>query len=286
MMRFWLRAGQRFLGVCSIISFSILLLARAALGGTALPAIQHLPRTPEGWSVCQSDNFRIFHNQSREFAAQAAQAAEQAQAAALSKWFGPAKADRHFLFEIFLHANSADYTRATGVGAQTPGHSTVNRDGTRIVSVRIDVRCDVANLLTGVLPHEVTHAVVTMQFGEQRMPAWANEAMAVLAEPRPLIDRHLRNLPRHRQEGQLFRLPDLVAMKDYPAASRFGPFYSQSTSLVEFLANTKESTTFPLFVREGMRGDWQTALKKHYGWSFDELERQWQIHAFPQLAFR
>ncbi len=84
----------------------------------------------------------------------------------------------------------------------------------------------------------------------------------------------------------MFSLPELVAMKDYPAASRFGPFYSQSTSLVEFLANSKEPTIFPLFVRDGLRGDWQTALKKHYGWSFDELERRWRIHAFPDLASR
>ncbi len=281
MMQLRLRSKQWFLISCMII-----LLVGVAPAGEPSPSIQHLPRTPEGWSVAQSDNFRIFHNQSRDFAERAGLAAERANAAALKKWFGLARAEGACVCDIFLHANGSDYNRATGVSAQVPGHSTVNRDGSRIISVRIDIHCDVPNLLNGILPHEVTHAIIAVQFGEQRVPAWANEAMAVLAEPRPLIDRHLRNLPRHRQEGQMFRLPELVAMKDYPAASRFGPFYSQSTSLVEFLANAKEPTIFPLFVRDGLRSDWQTALKEHYGWSFDELERRWRIHAFPDLASR
>jgi hypothetical protein len=281
MMELCFRSGQ-----CCLVFCAIFFLVRPIQAGDTSPPIQHLPRTSDGWSVAQSENFRVLHKQSRDFAEQAAHAAERAQAAALKKWFGSPKTEGLFVCEIFLHATGADYNRATGVSAQVPGHSTVNRDGGRIISVRVDVHCDVANLLIGVLPHEVTHAVVATQFGPQRVPPWANEAMAVLSETRPLIDKHLRNLPRHRQEGQLFRLPEMVAMKEYPTASRFGPFYSQSTSLVEFLANAKESTTFPQFVREGLESDWETALKKHYGWSFDELERRWRIHAFPDIASR
>ena len=55
------------------------------------------------------------------------------------------------------------------------------------------------------LPHEATHVVLAGQFGDQPVPRWADEGMAVLTEPRDKIDRHLRNLPALPARGPALR---------------------------------------------------------------------------------
>ena len=105
--------------------------------------------------------------------------------------------------------------------------------------------------------------------------------MAVLTEPRDKIDRHLRNLPRHNQEGQLFPVRQLMQMKDYPDARYIGPFYAQSVSLVEFLTDRQGPQVFSQFVREGLRSDYESALQRYYQYrNFEELERDWRQHVF------
>jgi hypothetical protein len=149
-----------------------------------------------------------------------------------------------------------------------------------VLSRRIDVRCDANNLFVAVLPHEVTHAVLAGRFGEQQVPIWAGEAMAVLSESREVIDRHLRNLPLCRDEEQLFLIAQLVELKDYPHPRYLRPYYAQSVSLVELLISEKGPPTFTRFLRDGLRHGYETALQRHYGWNFDQLERRWRLYAF------
>src|SRR5207248_1008271 len=51
-------------------------------------AVRHLPGRGDGWLVAESANFRIFHNQSPEFAERVAGVAERTRAAVQQKWFG------------------------------------------------------------------------------------------------------------------------------------------------------------------------------------------------------
>jgi hypothetical protein len=248
-----------------------------------LLAVRHLGRSTAGWAVAETANFRVFHNQSPQLAEQAAQVAERTRWAMQRKWFGANGPDWNPKCELFLHATASDYNRVTGAPGGSPGHSSFHLESGRVVSRRIDLHCDNPNMLLAVLPHETTHTVLAGNFGDKPVPRWVDEGVAVLTEPRDKVELHLRNLPRHRQERQLFPVSQLMQMNDYPEPRAVGPFYAESVSLVEFLASQKEPQVFTQFVREGMRTGYEAALQRYYGYqSFNDLEARWVQHAFGE----
>jgi hypothetical protein len=236
-----------------------------------------------GWWVAETANFRIFHRQDADAARAAARIAEQTRGKMYHKWFRAAGQGWEPRCHVFLHSRSSGYFREAGFPSALPGISSIQTDSGRIISRRIDLDCDNPDLLPAVLPHEVTHIVLWSWFGQKGLPQWVNEGIAVLTEPRDRIERHLRNLPRHRNQGELFALEKLMNSREYPDRHFLGAFYAQSVSLVDFLARTKGPETFARFVREGTRWGFDSASKRYYGWSLDELEREWQHHAFRRL---
>jgi hypothetical protein len=200
----------------------------------------------------------------------------------LARWFEDKAETWSPRCDLYLHPTAQGYTRSPGgPPASSPGHSTISLDSGRVISRRIDVRCDDPNMLTGVLPHETTHVVLAGRFGQHHVPRWADEGMAVLSEPRDRINLHLRNLPSHRRDGTLFTIGQLMRMAEYPEAKLIGPFYAQSVSVVEFLCKKKGHQTFTRFLREGLDTGYEKALKRAYGYSdFAELDRDWQQYAF------
>ena len=107
-------------------------------------------------------------------------------AAAERKWFGEEPSRWTPKCLIFLYPNADFYARQTGKNQDSPGHSTLKWDiqpGAHRRR-RIDLHCDVADMLTHVLPHETTHAVLIGRFGRHLLPRWADEGMAILSEPR------------------------------------------------------------------------------------------------------
>ena len=244
--------------------------------------VRHTPR-PQGqqWAVCETANFRIFHNQSREVAERAARIAEATRVTAAKKWFGEPAPAWEARCDIYLHATAQDYSLATKQPPQLAGHSSFGNQGGRVVSRRIDLHCDDPNLFVGVLPHEATHVVLAGRFGDRMLPHWADEGMAVLSEPRERIDLHLHNLPQHQAGGELFPVAELVQMDNYPDGRRIGAFYAESVSLVEFLSKEKGYAVFAQFMREGLQGGYEAALQKNYGiTNFDDLQQRWQRYAF------
>jgi hypothetical protein len=246
----------------------------------AAVAVRHLDRPTNGWAVAETTNFRVYHNQPRELVERAAQVAEATRTEMLRKWFGekddawPQKCD------LFLCATAHEYARVGEAPATSPGHSAINVDG-RVVTRRMFMHCDNPNMLIAVLPHETTHCVLAGKFGDKPVPRWADEGMAVLTEPREQIDRHLRNLPKHSQERQLFYLRDLVRLEEYPEPRRVGAFYAQSVSVVDFLTKQKGPQEFAKFLNDGMYGNYEDALRKHYGFQdFQEMEQHWRRFAF------
>ena len=184
--------------------------------------------------------------------------------------------------EIYLYATAEDYSLATGQPPQVAGHSSFDVRRTAASSRRrIDIHCDDPNAFVGVLPHETTHVVLAGRFGDRRLPHWADEGMAVLAEPRDRIDLHLRNLPRHRRDDELFPVAELMQMDGYPDGRRIGSFYAESVSLVAFLSAEKGSKVFADFLRDGLKDGYESALKSDYGINgFDDLQERWQRYAF------
>jgi hypothetical protein len=264
-------------------------------GPTAAPAVapanppevtvRHLDRQLEGWDVAETTNFRIFHNQQRPLAEKVAQVAEATRLSMATKWLGEAGTDWTPRCDVYLHATGQDYSKATGVPANSPGHSTIRSEGGRVVGRRIDLHRDDENMLIAVLPHESTHVVLAGRFGEFPVPRWADEGVAVLSEPRDKIERHLRNLPQYRQDNTLLGVREVLQMNDYPNPRFISAFYAQSVSVVEFLTREKGPQTFSAFVKDGLSGGYEAALRKHYGMqSFDELEQRWRKHAFAEAV--
>jgi hypothetical protein len=248
-------------------------------------ALRDLGRTSQGWLVVESANFRIYHNQTRDFVEQVARTAERTRADMFRKWFGATPEPWSPRCDLYLHATAQDYTRATQVPGSSPGHSSFQIDGGRVISRCIHLHCDHPDLLIAVLPHETTHVVLAGSFGDRPVPRWADEGAAVLTEPRDKIERHLRNLPRYGQDHQLFPLRQLVQMTDYPPGPQVGAFYAQSVSFVEYLTQEKGPQVFTQFVRDGLRSGFDSALQRYYGYrSFDELEQRWRAHAFSSVT--
>jgi hypothetical protein len=265
---------------------------RSSQVSTTTPAVEQPPpvqvrhtKRVQGseWAIVDTPNFRIYHNLDEETATQAARTAEAARSTAFRKWFGNDGGVWNPRCDLYLHANGQVYASSTGQSAECPGHSSVGQSGERIYSRKIDIHVDAANWMTGVLPHETTHVVIAGHFGPRPVPRWADEGMAVLSEPRELVQRHLRNLPQHRQDQQLFAFRELLTLDNYPSPRQVGAFYAQSVSLVDYLSRQPGGPQeFSNFLRDGLRDGYDASLKKHYGLnSLQELQGYWTRYAFP-----
>ncbi len=87
-----------------------------------------------------------------------------------------------------------------------------------------------------ILPHEVTHVVLADLFPSQQIPRWADEGMAVLAEPHSEQRLRAADLDKPLTSGQLFKLNELMVM-DYPDGKYWSLYYAQSVSLTRFLVD-------------------------------------------------
>ena len=249
--------------------------------------VKHTPRQGDRWGMAETMHFRVMHLQSREVGEKVARVAEAARLASARKWLGEPLAAWPTRCDIYVYNTAEDYARARNQSPQCPGHSTMPMEGDRVLSRRIDVHCDDPNYAIGVLPHEVTHVVLAGRFPGP-LPRWADEGMAVLSEPRDRVERHLRNLPNHAQQEQLFNIGQLMQLDNYPEPARVGAFYAQSVSLVDYLTNLRGPVVFSQFLAEGMRGNsYEAALQKHYKLkSYEDLHASWQRHAFGDEAAR
>ena len=247
----------------------------------AATAVRHFDQPSNGWLAAESASFIVFHNQKRELAEKTIQVAERTRAIMQQKWFSEPGPEWNPKCEIYLYGTGQEYSQATSVPANSPGHSDMRSDNTRVLSRRIYLHCDDPSMIVAVLPHETTHVVLAGRFGEFQVPRWADEGVAVLSEPREKIERHLRNLPQFRQDQQLFGVKQLLTLNDYPDPRYIGPFYAQSVSVVEFLSREKGTQTFTLFLRDGLRRGYEAALREHYGFQdFNEFEQRWRRYAF------
>lgn len=238
-----------------------------ALGGPLLEmSVHHLPNQIQGWQVAETAYFRIFHNQHRGLVEQAATIAERTRVEVLHKWFdGEGEAWRNKC-DIYLHATADAYTRATGVPGHSPGHSRIESDirsGT-VVKRRMELRCDHPDLLTAVLPHEVTHMVLAGQFGSHAVPRWVDEGVAVLSEPPHKVEQQRRNLGRVLKQREQIPLRKLMEQDDFPSSRQLTAFFAQSVTLVEFLMGLRGPVVFSQFVRDALSSGYENALRRHY----------------------
>jgi tetratricopeptide (TPR) repeat protein len=237
----------------------------------------------QGWKRAESQNFRLTHTQEPAYAEQLLQAAEQQRAAAFAKWGAAFSGPWQPVCEVVLHPDAATYAKVTKQSTSSPGHASIRTVNGKVVSRRLDLRADNPDLGSVTLPHEVTHVVLGDLFADTTLPRWADEGMAVLAEPRSQVDRYLKTMVRLRREGKLVPLAQILTKPEYPDAASVTVFYVESVSVVEFLVNQKGPASFAAFVRDSADG-LDAALQKHYGLrDVATLQDHWLRATFTEI---
>src|SRR5260370_18209936 len=231
----------------------------------AVHEYRDLGRNAQGWFVGETTNFLVYHVQSQDLARKTAEIAEQTSTRMYNKWFGRVASDWSPKCQIFLYPTSQDYCRATGVPGGSPGHSSFNLDGGRVMGRQIDLHCeDPDNMLSAVLPHETTHVVLAGNFGDHVVPRCVDEVVAVLTEPHDKVLRHLVKLPGFYRNRQLLGVRQLVHMDDYPDPRSIDAFYAESVSLVEFLSKQRGPEIFTQFFRDGLQNAYQPPFHPYH----------------------
>jgi hypothetical protein len=230
-----------------------------------------------GWLVADSAHFRIFYMDSFTRAKQVLDIAEKTRTKVIEKWLDkdaePQWKDRCW---IVVHPNAQSYSTATRIPVNSPGHTDINVDGTKVISLAVYLHADEANMESHILPHEVTHATIAGQFGAKQIPRWADEGVAVLSEPEDRIKSLCGKLPDHYAGGLAFKAGELMRLKDYPDYN-VDTFYAQSVSLVKYLTELKDGQTFAKFMRNAEVHGYDAALKAYYDFdSCDALDRDWK----------
>jgi hypothetical protein len=172
----------------------------------------------------------------------------------------------------------ASYLREVGGGGKnTLGSSLTKTESRRIVSRRIDLRGDVSDPLAAALPHELTHVILADAFAGEELPRWADEGMAMQADPPSKLAGHNRDLDAAIAAQRVFHVGELFAKQEYPTADGRTVFYGESASLVSFLVARRPPSEFVRFIRQSNTSGYSAALRDVYGIeSVASLERQWR----------
>ncbi len=242
------------------------------------PAPTPMPMTPIAWSrqPVESANFVVIHvEKDRALAERAVREAEATREAQVKRWGAGSEAWTPRC-EIILFPTARDFARETLQPPDSPGVSTMGMTGGKIVLRRVNLRTDHPAMVSAILPHEVTHVVLADLFPEQQIPRWADEGMAVLAEPRSEQATRAADLDEPLRSGRVFRAGDLMSMTQYPKPEFWSLYYAQSVSLTRFLVETGSPAQFIRFVQQSQQTGIEPALKQVYSISsFAELQSRW-----------
>jgi hypothetical protein len=168
--------------------------------------------------------------------------------------------------DVVVHPQVTEYVQALGPGSeQTTGCATIRLDGGRVVLRRIDLRADGAEWNTEVLPHELTHVVLADRFCKTRIPPWADEGIALLAESPERMKQRLGELRQVAGGGFLYGARDLAAIKANPQPAFRPLFYGQSLALVSLLLDRGSREQLLQFVEISQAKGFEGALSDVYG---------------------
>jgi hypothetical protein len=242
-------------------------------------AASAVPAPEANLAPVETANFRVIHSD-RALAERVAQAAESARESQMKRWTGSSHpASWSPRCDVYLYATAKTFSRETGQPAESPGFSTMGLNSGKIIARRINLRADHPNLVKAILPHEVTHVVLADLFPHQQVPRWADEGMAVLAEPASEQNVRANDLEDPLATGRLFKVNDLMVM-DYPDGQYWGLYYAQSVSLTRFLVESGTPSQFIKFVQTAQRTGFETALKQVYEiGGYADLQSRWLAYA-------
>ncbi|HEX5498187.1 MAG TPA: hypothetical protein VFX03_03130, partial [Thermomicrobiales bacterium] len=226
----------------------------------------------------ESDNFRFCSRGNCQTSESLLQATERMRQDLARRWLGEGGGEQCWRpkCDIVLHATAAGYLRAAPGGQQTVGCSSIDAADGKIVRRRIDIRADQPGWFDAALGHELTHVVLADRFPDGRLPAWADEGMAVLADASTKQAAHLHDLQAAQSRRSTFRLAELFALNSYPAPERQAAFYGQSASLVRYLIGRGTPEQFVRFVDAAAGAGYEAAVRDVYRLhGVGDLERRW-----------
>ncbi len=233
------------------------------------------------WIAVETANFRILSFGTRGVDQETANTCETMRGKLARQWLGEAAgADWNPKCDIVLHPNDDAYLREVGVGGRnTVASSLVDRKQGRVAARRIDVRGTQPRWQSTALGHELTHVVLADRFAAAPLPRWVDEGIAIMADPVDKQARHRQELTNAMATRAQFRVLELITLADYPAAQRWGTFYGQSASLVQYLVDQAGPERFLHFVQLSLDLGYEQGLLQVYNFGVAELERKWHAHA-------
>ena len=236
--------------------------------------------------VVETTSFRIVGFDAKMASPAIAECCEQMRSELAQRWLGDeANGGWSPKCEVVLHATIESYLQEVGrAGRNTVASSVVDRDGRRVVRRRIDLLAANARWSVSTLGHELTHLVLADLFADRKLARWLDEGIAILADSPTKQVQHRQDLKRALQSGGEFRLLELVSLGDYPAAERWGTFYGQSASLVQYLVEQRGEQQFVAFVQLALTDGYERGLQQVYGCAIPELERRWRAQLGRQVV--
>lgn len=230
------------------------------------------------WRVVESASFQVCGHGSFASLAEAASACEALRRELCHTWLGNAsKSDWSPKCQVIVHSSLRSYLSEVPDGASSVGSSLIRVHQGAVTGRRVDVRADRAGWFSGAMPHELTHVVLADRFIERAIPRWADEGIAVLADPMLKQVRHHRDALVAADTRTDFRAVELVSLADYPDERRQAAFYGQSAALVRFFLDRASPSHFVEFLALAGEQGYERALVTTYGIAgLAELELQWQ----------
>lgn len=234
--------------------------------------------------VAETPNFRVHCCTTPERLRELAESCERLKTRCQTMWLGETSTSWQPRCEVVVHATIGTYCRTLGPGSErTSGCSTVRLDKGRVAERRIDLRSDAEGWLTESLPHELTHVVLADRFTDRRIPAWADEGIAMLAESPDKLQRRLNELRSVVAAGRSLGLRQLVSLENGPTPESRASFYGQSVTLAGLLLERGTPQQLIQFVEAGQRDGHDKALRDVYGIeSWSALETDWRSFASSQ----
>jgi hypothetical protein len=244
---------------------ALVLVSKCAAAREAMRRPTPSPRSAPRWRVTETLNFRIYSFGAQPLSPLVAAQCEQLRSDVARRWI-----DARGLgawrpkCTLVLHSTRASYQAAAGQMSDcTVACCTINAVGSETTVRRIDVCADDARWLE-YLPHELTHVLLDGRLTAGELPRWADEGMALAADPLDKRTRHAADLQAALRGGRQFRLAELLTLSTYPGTERLGVFYGQGLSLVEFLVQRGGSQKLAEFLGRTARGGYDDALKQVY----------------------
>ena len=117
------------------------------------------------------------------------------------------------------------------------------------------------------------------------MPRWADEGMAILADPAAKRKVLAEQLQAAISAKTTFQISELLPLDGYPQPERWGVFYGESASVVEYLVSRGTPRQFVQFLEAARVDGYDRALEKCYSIrDMQELGQVWSAKGdLPQM---